>query len=42
MADRPVRGPQQQAGEWQPQPTLLFPDAIPLAERTLEIAGQVL
>jgi len=23
---------------WQPQPTLLFPDAVPLADRALEIA----
>ena len=26
---------------WQPQPTLLFPDAVPLADRALEIAGDV-
>lgn len=30
-----------ESGEWQPQPTLLFPDAVPLADRALEITSDV-
>lgn len=41
MAEHPIHGPRQQPGEWLPEPTLLFPDAVPLAERALEIAGDV-